>query len=277
MLMFGFGFIMSVIGSFGPVGLVFVFAAVFALFAFRRRKRDREDNARWAAAPVRARNGAIAVDPERFELSAGAAGRAAAKVAVPAILIFPTSAIGYMLPFAVGGVLYLAVAMLILARLAGDRTVLDYDAESITVRGLLGEDTLLWDDVEDVIVRKAAFFNLKVLFSSGSTRNLVILGRRNRLGGAQTLHIPIDLIGLDRSALAALVSRFIQLQAGVPGGGSAVSPARGSAEQTGDRTASKHFDPAAIRLQHLADREALVSTQRPDLAIPRSTFGRKRV
>jgi hypothetical protein len=151
-----------------------------------------------------------------------AAGRVAAKIAVPAILFFPTSGLfSFMAPFTLGAVVALALAFLILARLVGDRTILRYDAETLTVRGLLGEATILWADVGDVAVRKAAWWDLRVMFTSGCRRNLVVLGRVNRLGGPDTLYIPIDLLGLDAPALARLVTQLLVVHIGGPRRGSA--------------------------------------------------------
>lgn len=285
-LLMGFGFLMSVIGHLGPVALLIVGGAGLTWLLTRmqaRTKRAAHDRAvRWgdqSAPPVRAP--AAVIEPVRIELSVGAAARTAATIAVPAILFFPTSGmLTFMMPFTFGAIVALAAAFLIVARLFGDRTLLHYDAETLTVKGLLGEATILWADVGDITVRKAAWYDLRVRFTSGSRRNLVVLGRVNRLGGPDTLYIPIDLLGLDKPALARLVTRLLALTAGAPivdalaAERASPRPAPGLAPLPGP--APTGFDPDEIIARYIAERDQLVATQRPDIAPPRrATFGRK--
>ena len=293
--LFGLGFLLSLVSHLGPAALLFLLAGGVALALTkakaRGRRAERDQIARWAEPVQPAPREVAAIAPVRLELSVAALGRTAAKIAVPAILFFPTSGVvSFMMPFTMGAVAALALAFLQLARLAGDRTVLRYDAETLTVRGLLGEATILWVDVGDIVVRKAALWDVRVLFSSGSRRNLVVLGRYNRLGGPDTLYIPIDLLGLDPPAIARLLTRLLALRNGEP-----VQPADRPAEQ---RPASQPmpspvsarvpaepaapapaaFDPDAIMARYLAERDALVASQRPDLVAPsRPVFGRKRI
>ena len=290
--LFGLGFLLSLAAHLGPAGLLFLLAGgvAFAVLRVKERGRRTEQDraARWAepaAPPARA---VAAIEPVRLDLSVGAVGRGAAKIAVPAILFFPTSSLlTFMLPFTLGAIVALAVAFLIVARLTGDRTVLRYDAETLTVRGLLGEGTMLWADVGDIVVRKAAFWDVRVLFTSGSRRNLVVLGRVNRLGGPDTLYIPIDLLGLDAAALARLLTRLLALRTAVaapsplhrpaPEPESVLAPSRRPIEPALAPT-EPAFDPDAIMARYLAEREALIASQRPDLVAPtRPVFGRKNV
>ena len=273
MLMFGFGFVMSLIIHLGAVGVVFAVPGVFTVFFLRRRKREVADETRWASAPIRARDGSR-IEPGRYELSVGAVSRGAAMIAVPAILFFPTTArLTYMLPFAVAGTVYLGLAMLILTRLVGDRTVVLYDVDTLTVNGLLGKATILWEDVADVAVRKVSFLNLKVLFASGARRNLVVLGRRNRLGGVETLYIPIDLIGLDAIALGKLVTSFLALSTTMAPADTA--PEHGfSLGESGPKHAGS-FDPDAIMARYMAERTTLTANSPMVQVQQRPVFGRK--
>ena len=282
MLLFGFGFLMSVVIHLGPFSLLVLGAGVVAIVVLRAQGRSRraaQDLAgRWsepAAVPVRGEMPPMA--PVQHDLSVGAAGRAAARIAVPAILFFPTSSLlSFMLPFTIGAIVALALAFLILARLAGDRMILRYDAETVTVRGLLGEATMLCADVADVTVRKAAWWDLRVRFTSGSRRNLAVLGRGNRLGGSDTLYIPIDLLGLDAPALARLVTRLLAVRGGSAAPGVAGAPAPRRAPERAPAADGGTFDPDAIMARYLAERDALVATQRPDpLPVRRPVFGRK--
>ena len=274
MALFGFGFLMSVVGHLGSVGLLLAGGGAVTVMLLRGRKRTtRMEAARWAEPAVARPRVAAALEPERHELSVGAAARSAATFGVPAILLFPTSSLlSFMLPFTFGGIVALALAFLILSRLSGDRTVLGFDAETVTVRGLLGEATILWQDVADVAVERASFFNLRVLFTSGSRRNLVVLGRRNRLGGPETLFVALDLLDLDSDEVARLVARMAMFQTGTPfaDADATAEPARLRAEPL---AAERGFDPDAIIARHIAERDALVAAQRPQ----RPTFGRKAV
>ena len=283
-LLFGFGFLMSVVMHLGPAGMLVAGAGGVAMAVIRvqnrARRSERDRAARWGdPAPPPPMRAGVTMEPVRHELSVGAVGRSAARIAVPAVLFFPTSSmVSFMLPFTVGAIAALALALLNVARLAGDRTVLRYDAETLTVRGLLGEATILWSDVGDIVVRKAARWDLKILFTSGSRRNLVVLGRTNRLGGPDTLYIPIDLLGLDAPALARLVTRLLALRAGapLPDAADILAGGRPLPEPTPVATSGQPFDPDAIMARYLAEREALVAAQRPD-PIPqrRPVFGRK--
>ena len=276
LLLFGFGFVMAFLSALGPVASLLALGGGLAWFLSRRRARAARGNAAFLDAPITAHvRDATAVEAGRYELSPGAVGRAAARKAAPAVLIFPTAGtFSFMLPFTVAGVLGLTLAVLIMARLKGDRGVVRYDGRTLAVRGLFGEEaTILWDDVGDVVVRKSSIFDIRTLFTSGSRRNIHVLGRRNRLGGPETLLIPIDLLGLTPDALARLAADFVALQAGAAPSSEIARPARPGASVDADM---KAFDPDAIIARHLAEREALVAQQRPDLLPrPRATFGRK--
>lgn len=288
MLIMGFGFLMSMIGHLGPVGLLLVAGGGLAWFLSRRqagaKQAARDSAARWSdPLGAAARAGVAPFAPVSLELSVAALGRKAATIAVPAILFFPTSGLfTFMAPFTVGAIVALALAILLVARLKGDRTVLRYDAETLTVVGLLGEATMMWADVGDVTVRKAAFWDVRTIYTSGSRRNLVVLGRGNRLGGPDTLYVPIDLLGLDQPALARLVSRFIMLRGGADPSRLAqasppIAPARPPQRPAPVAPlADAAFDPDAIIARYLADRDQLRAEQRPDLPAPRrASFGRK--
>lgn len=280
----GFGFTMSALAA-GPGGmliLALIGVPVFLWWNNKRHRRAAHDHAlKWGEPTARPEMPwAAPMAPVSHELTAGAAGRAAAKIAAPAVLLFPTTALlEYMLPFMLTGIVMLALAFLIVARLFGDRTLLTYDAEQVTAKGLLGEATILWADVVDVSVRRAPWWDLRVIFTSGGRRNLLILGRFNRLGGPDTLYVPIDLLGLDTPALTKLVTGLLMLRAGAPIAAldkPVDTPATVAPPRLIDQAS---FDPDAIMARYLADKEALKAQQRPDLtpgATARPTFGRKR-
>jgi hypothetical protein len=278
-----FGFVMSMALHIGPLVLLMALAGGVAWVALHRKRRRRDLIARWPAGPSAFLSQPLASEPECYQLSVGAVGRHAATSAVLAILFFPTSSFfSFMLPFMLAGITYLALAMLLVARLAGDRTVIRYDAQTLTVFGLLGETTILWADVGDVVVRKSSRLNLHVLFTSGARRNLVVLGRINRLGGADTLYVPVDLLGLDRDALHALVTRMLLCKAEATDVDRAAAPrtvASGLPPRLTSTSATfEAFDPGAIIARHIAERDHLRAEQRPDLSAPRrATFGRKTV
>lgn len=283
LLLFGFGALMSVVAGLGPVGMLVV-AGIGIAWAgkgvqTRSRRAAQDRAARWGAPtslPVEP-SAAPPTAPVQLDLSVGALGRKATKIGVPAILCFPTAGMfGFMLPFTLGAIVALALAFLLLARLPGDRTILRYDAETLFVKGLLGEATMLWADVGDIVVRTAAWWDVRVLFTSGARRNMVVLGRVNRLGGPDTLYIPIDLLGLDEGSLPRLLTQLLSLRAGAPVPEAAAIGERRPVPLVRPTLNDQPFDPDAIMARYLAEREALIASQRPDLVAPRrATFGRK--
>lgn len=279
-----FGFLTSALMT-GPVGMLIVGGIGLTWFLWwkgKRQRRNAYDHAVQFHSPTMPAPSRViapaSIAPERFELTAGVAGRAATKIAVPALILFPASTIlPFSSPFMLAGVVALALAMMIVAKLFGDRTLLVYDAESITAKGLLGNATMLWTDVADVTVRRSAWWNLRVLFTSGGRHNLLIVGRINRLGGPDTLYLPIDLLALDTPALTSLISRMLLLCAGAPlPDASAVAPTPVPAPPPLVDQAS--LDPDAIMARYMTEREALLAAQRTDRATmhkPRTSFGRK--
>lgn len=285
-LVMGFGFLMSVaihIAALGP--MLFGGGGVTTVLWFlqRRTRRNRLDRAaRWREPDAPAARAAPITEPVRVDLSVGAVGRTAAKLAVPAILFFPTRAqFGFMAPFALAAIAVLALAVLTLVRLAGDRMVLRYDAQTLTVQGLLGLETIMWADVGDIVVRKAAPWSLRTLFTSGARRNIVVLGRHNRLGGPDTLYVPVNILGLDAPGLGRLLTDLLAMRGAAAAPGlTDVVPASPPSRHVG-LTASgpdHSFDPDAIMARYLAEREALIASRRPGSPPGRApSFGRKLV
>ena len=269
-VLLGLGFLLSMARHLGPLAMLLTGAGALALFL----RSTHSDTAADAFARGAGGAGGRARE-ERYELSVGAVARKAAKAGVLAILCFPTRAFIYMLPMGLLAVFVLAVTMLSLARLVGDRSVLRFDDASITVRGLLGPSTMLWGDVTDVAVRKASLFNLKVRLASGSRHNLVVRGPRNRLGGAATLFIPIDLLALDGAALAGLVSRLIALADESLSSGAPRSAAMRSKIETRAKP-DTGFDPDAVIARYVAERQVRAESEDQGIASRgRVTFGRK--
>ena len=269
--LFVVGFLISILGHIGPLVLLLGLAGAAAWFLKRRKRCNAHIAADWLPASLAECHmvGEYA-SAQRYELSVGAVGRRAAAVAIPAILFFPTSTLPYMLPFAVAGIVSLALAMLLVTRVFGDRTVVRWDAETLTVVGLLGDATILWVDVVDVTVRKAGFFALRTLFTSGTRRNVVVLSRWNRLGGPNTLYIPIDLLGIDQGALAKLITRLLTFRAGAdprPADHTAAPPPQSMIIAsppppipprtfTTPLASENIFDPDAIIARYMANRDA---------------------
>ena len=263
-VLLGLGFLLTLTRHLGPLAILVASAGGLALFL----RRGRGEVMAAAFAP--------GAGVEGHDLSVGAVARAAAKSGVIAILCFPTRPYFYMLPFAAAGITSLTITMLLLARLAGDRTALRFDASSIIAHGLLGPTTLMWSDVNDIAVSRASFFNLKVRFASGSRYNLVVSGSRNRFGGPNVIYLPVNLLGLDGAALARLVSRLCQLQeVGEPR--SLVNPALIVGKPHGERAmATADFDPDAIMARYMDDRRKLVAIhEKPSPSPVRTSFGRK--
>ena len=271
-IVMGFGFVMSVASSLGAVGMLVLGSVVIASFAmFRSRRSTTTAFVRTERSDAPLPEDMGSAESGRYDLSVAACGRAAAMLGIPAILLFPTSAgLSYMLPFTLGGIVMFAIALLLLMRLRGDRTILSYDRRAVTVRGLLGEATMLWEDVDDVDARMFSRLNLRVLFSSGGRRNVVISGSRNRLGGPATL--------LDKDGLITLVAALLRCRAGAPA--SPVTPRTETrtrpAMPAGD-VVDGAFDPDAIMARYLTERDQVIAENRPDLIAPprRASFGRR--
>lgn len=278
-----FGFLASALST-SPVVVMLIAGGIsLTWFLHKRQRRHAYDHAvRWGDPTILTSQPLVAaasITPERFELTAGVAGRSATRIAVPALVLFPASTIlPFAGPFMLAGILALALAVMIVAKLFGDRTLLVYDAESITARGLLGDATMLWADVVDVTVRRSAWWDLRVLFTSGGRRNLLIVGRINRLGGPDTLYLPIDLLALDTSALTGLISRMLLLRGGAPPPDAIASTAPTPVPAPPRLVDQVSFDPDAIMARYMAEREALLAAQRTDRATmqkPRTSFGRR--
>lgn len=299
--MMGFGFVMTMlsqIGNGGGTALLVTAGIGFAIYRWRRSSGSAGNPLAGAkAAPRRAsstdshsaapRAGSRPVSMSgRLHLEISALSRQVVTLLLPAAFLILLGGTGATLPIMLAGIVLGAVALLLAVRIFSDRVVMRYDARSISVTGLLGSSDMLWADAEDIYARTFSRFNLKVLLTSGARRNIVISAPRNSLGGPGELLIPIDLIGLDKEALIALVGDLICCRAA---GGEPVpawqpelqheapAPAR-APTPSGDPRES--FDAAAIRARHLTEREQLVAETRPDLqrdgAAPPRTFGRKR-
>lgn len=281
-IMMGFGFVMSVVTNIGAFGILLLLGSGAAWLAHSRKKASHREAVLPArVSPLRMEYPEDVAIAGNYDLSVGDVGRRAAKFAVPAILLFPTSGmLTFMAPLTLFGIVLLALAILTVARLSGERAVVRYDSRTLIVRGLLGEATMMWEDVQDVRIRKAAFYNLPVLFTSGSRRNIVVTAAVNRLGGPQELLIPYPLLGLGKEGLVELVGILISLQAHAP---ATVIDAlkrktsdRSQASSAADSAAAP-FDADAIMARHLADREQVVAIAHPDMARPGQpkVFGRK--
>lgn len=292
--MMGFGLLMSVLTNLGGVGILVVGGGAIAYFFYRKGRSDHAP-----LPPVVRRHGAEEMETAPgFGAGVTQSGRQVSQsgelqleisaLARQAITLLIPSAILVLLgPLMVVGIVLGALALLLAARMFSDRTVMRYDSRSVIVTGLLGSGELLWLDVDDVSVRISSRFNLKVLFTSGARRNLVISASRNSLGGPRELLVPVDLLNLDREELVGLVTNLLCCRAA---GGEAVpswqtaepNPAPSPAVIPMPTPASgpRHsFDPDAIIARHLAERRQLVAEQRPDLvqnSAPRkAVFGRK--
>ena len=205
-------------------------------------------------------------------------------------------AIGFLCMFMLGavldsgailaGIVCVVLAVLIAARVVGDRAVLSWDTRKVKVAHLLSEGEMQWSDVTDVRVEKASIFNLRVFFQTGSRKNIVFDAPVNRLGGPTEMRVPIRFLGLEKPDLEALLRDLFCWralgQSVAPGARTAPRPAGRDPVHRPTPTSDprESFDADAIMDNYLRQREETIrGAGRADdhLAPQRPVFGRKRV
>ncbi|MBB5729664.1 hypothetical protein [Sphingomonas prati] len=283
--MFGFSFVMSVLSQIEAAGILVLMAGGVAWFCYAWRKRARR-HVDLPSSPhmrtPRAAGETGALSTGRYDLSVAEVGRRVARLALFAVLLFlMASTVSAMAPLWLLGIVVFALAILTVARLFGDRTMLRFDDRTLTVRGLLGEATMRWDDVGDMVIRKASFLSLPTLFSSGTRRNIQVTARINRLGGPERLLIPYPLLGIGEDGLVELYETLTTVLAGgsppaVVSGTADVAPTAPNAR--GDDTASTPFDPDGSISRYLAGRDQATLIPRQEVtSTSRPMFGRKTI
>ena len=290
MIIFGFGLLMSLLPYLAGNRWMWVLGLI-ALVAvgWNRRARGPEkresllhDRKPQPAQPLRG----VGLQSGTYECSIEALGRHAATLAIPALLmfVFANAFGGLHVPVTVIGIILFAQAVLLVARIFGDRTVVRFDAEAVVVQGLLGESRMLWNDADDIYVHTSSMFDLKVRFAAGTRQNVVIEATRNSMGGPTRLLVPIGLLGLDEEELTALITKLVSCRAAggvtVPSWRQQAAPAPSPIlpKVTPGGEPRDGCDPDAIIARHLAEREQIVAVTRPDLQSdqsPRKGFGRK--
>ena len=202
--------------------------------------------------------------------------------------VFDTTAI-------VGGIVLVALAVLIASRAFGDRTVLAWDKRKVKVHHLLSEGEMQWSDVVDVTFEKRSRLNFKVYFQTGSSRNIVLHAPINRLGGPNEMRVPIRFLGMDKDEQVALLRDLLCWRAmgNSVASGPAHKVAAVSVPQTAYRPAPsddprESFDPDAIMQNYMREREETIriadraddytqaGVPSPQAMNPRPVFGRKR-
>ena len=197
----------------------------------------------------------------------------------------------------------MVLAIMVSGRAFFGRRAMHWDRGGITAYGLIGNKTLAWRDVTQISLERAGFNDMGALFTSGSRRNLVLVGHGPIVKGIprNRLLVPLDLLALSKSEVDALIARLMACQARFGAQASAfglvpdashrvdapiyssisraVAPA--AYAPTGGPCGDS-FDPDAIMARYLVDREKVIEAVRPDLqsamanpSIRRAGFGRR--
>ena len=161
------------------------------------------------------------------------------------------------------GIVVVMLAVLIASRIFGHRKLIEWDTQTVRVWHLLSEGHMQWSDVSDVTVEKSSRWNLGVYFQSGSRRNIVLMASINRLGGPNTLRVPIRYTGLPKPALELLLrDLFCWCAAGNPasrGAASEVEPLPLAMPAiTPSSDPRENFDPDAIMANYMRQRAEVV-------------------
>lgn len=224
-----------------------------------------------------------------YSLSLPVAVKHAIALGIPAVLL---CLLGIVLwPVLLVGIAVLVTSALIVFKAFFDNELVTFDHHQININNLLARKTVAWRHIDIVCARPYSRLNLKVLFTIGSRRAIVLTSIEPG-GKTREYLIPIDLLDLDKDGLTALVANLISCKAA---GGELVeawnTPPPQTCAPVGEYTPSpagnpdESFDPDEIMASYLADRARVVAEVRPDLradAAPQSkhgtqprTFGRK--
>lgn len=202
------------------------------------------------------------------------------------------------------GIVLLMRAFLLLSLFFGGRTCVSGTADRLTVRTLLGEGSMLWADITEVVPSKCDRRDWWTPLTTGTRRHLAVRGVPG-LGKSELL-IPYALLGLNGGGMAELTVRIRRrvaiaqarqaaaYVAGTPFAAAPSAPAPSAPDPSAllgfvapRRPAptlptldggSGGFDPDAIMARYLAERECLQRAAAP-LPMPAPavrTFGRKR-
>jgi hypothetical protein len=214
---FGFGFVVSALGQ-GVRGLLVLAGlavVIVVIYGVRRAGRSADAFDMSVPASFAGRAGGQPSSSGRYEFDIATLARQAAILAVMGGGLLFFARLGFAsTTFTVCGLAMVAVAVLHLVRLFGDRTVLKFDGQGVTVKGLLGDKSVRWAEVDDIRLRRFSRFGLLIGLSS---RRLSIIAGLNRSESPAELQVPIYLLGLDEERLAELVSSLMYCRAHADG------------------------------------------------------------
>lgn len=205
----------------------------------------------------------------RYRLETSALAQHAVTPIICAAIIFFLGSIfsfsSFGPPLFLAAMTLMVLAILIGARIFGDRTALEINDKGLTTHGLLKSYNLGWDDVDDVFLHSFSWIDLLVFFTIGTRHALVIKAERNRMGGSNLLLVPVTMFGLNRDDVETLVTCIANN----------VTPPNRQKEPVpklepvyrpppvSDALAA--FDPDAIMARYLKERGETVAVNRPDL------------
>jgi len=132
----------------------------------------------------------------RLELDIGAlAQRAVAFFAIGFALMAMFRKSLDLIAYGMGGA-FVVIAVLVAARMFGNRTVLEWNRREVSVQQLLTSGTIRWSDVTEITVETSSWRDLRTLFMAGSRKNIVIRALHNETGGPSKLYAPVKLMAL---------------------------------------------------------------------------------
>lgn len=257
----------------------------------RARLRDEEPHfkpgKRWVVSKAAEPRRAPVHGRDRLSFEVAALVAQATTLVVQALLLFMMGAFSSLgSPAVVAGIVMMMLAVLLVARVPGDRTALTWTAHGATAKGLIGEGCLRWADVADVRLHTFSHLDLIVLFLTGSRHCLVIRAAPGSDGPARLL-VPVEMLDADRDGVRYLAGEFA-LRSSRP---TAAAPAAATSYRppeprpAPDSEPLAPFDADAIMARYLDERRQIIAEARPDLAPDlaeamaappmRRTFGRK--
>ncbi|MCO5131822.1 MAG: PH domain-containing protein [Xanthobacteraceae bacterium] len=212
---FGFGFIVSLLahlGSRNGFGVIVVAGLLF--FAYRHFRHGAAPAAAvqaLASANLNAPAERTISGAGRYELDISTVVRKTVGLAVVGGGCLYMARAGLMQVVLGGvGLVLVAAAVLHIARIFGDRTVLKFDERSVAVRGPFGERRLLWADVADIEMREAGWPRSALGLSK---KYLCVTASSNHSDSPAKLEVPVDILALDSEQLVRLVSSLLYCRA----------------------------------------------------------------
>ena len=288
-----------VLGGFGILGMLGWFGA--RLFSGESATLDVRNYAAPAAvAALVAPENCGAIENGECDLDVAKLVQRGVVCGVPGLLAAAGSRSPTMLAIGIG---LMVLAIMVSGRAFFGRRAVHWDRGGITAYGLIGNKTLAWHDITQISLERAGFNDMSALFTSGSRRNLVLVGHGAIVRGIprNRVLIPLDLLALSKEGVDTLITRLMTCQARYgaqaavfgmsanagqhfaappsPAIPRAIAPIAYAPEP---RPSGDAFDPDQIMARYLAEREKVIADARPDLqsamASPparRAGFGRR--